>query len=144
MLFHRRAAMEQEEQMLIEFEDDYIVLNLPENIVPNTYEMYPIAYAHNSNQHHRLRTNHRSSISQALIRHRNLETQHSFQNLERFIIEGGPEYESKMCSICLGDLSIGIKAIRLPTPCSHVFHQDCIIQWLNKSNTCPLCRRPVC
>nr|GMC56318.1 E3 ubiquitin-protein ligase RING1-like [Ipomoea batatas] len=39
------------------------------------------------------------------------------------------------CSICLGGL---IKATRMP--CSHVFHQRCIVRWLKRSNECPLCR----
>ncbi|XVE56972.1 hypothetical protein DITRI_Ditri04bG0054600 [Diplodiscus trichospermus] len=42
------------------------------------------------------------------------------------------------CVICLEEILDGLKAIRMP--CSHVYHQDCIINWLQKSNVCPLCR----
>ncbi|ESW05430.1 hypothetical protein PHAVU_011G178500 [Phaseolus vulgaris] len=37
--------------------------------------------------------------------------------------------------ICLGDFSIGSRAIRMPQPCSHIFHQHCITEWLNISHT---------
>nr|GMC54485.1 E3 ubiquitin-protein ligase RNF181-like [Ipomoea batatas] len=39
------------------------------------------------------------------------------------------------CSICLEGL---VKATRMP--CSHVFHERCIVRWLKRSNECPLCR----
>jgi hypothetical protein len=26
------------------------------------------------------------------------------------------------------------------TPCLHVFHADCLEQWLKKNETCPVCR----
>nr|GLL18539.1 putative RING-H2 finger protein ATL50 [Ipomoea trifida] len=39
------------------------------------------------------------------------------------------------CTICLGGL---IKATRMP--CSHLFHERCIVRWLKRSNECPLCR----
>ncbi|XP_044485566.1 E3 ubiquitin-protein ligase SDIR1-like [Mangifera indica] len=46
--------------------------------------------------------------------------------------------EEEKCSICLEEFEGGVELRRLP--CSHVFHGDCIGQWLERSQTCPLCR----
>ncbi|KAF3627782.1 putative peroxidase N-like isoform 1 [Capsicum annuum] len=45
---------------------------------------------------------------------------------------------SKNCSICMEEFVIDSEASQLP--CNHLFHNDCIVPWLNRSNTCPLCR----
>ncbi|KAK7286901.1 hypothetical protein RJT34_22245 [Clitoria ternatea] len=66
-------------------------------------------------------------------------TQESYRKFENVRIQDA----SSMCSICLGVFPNGSKAIRLPKPCSHIFHQQCITTWLNIKNTCPLCRRTV-
>ncbi|XP_010445570.1 PREDICTED: E3 ubiquitin-protein ligase SGR9, amyloplastic-like [Camelina sativa] len=41
------------------------------------------------------------------------------------------------CSICIENLSGNI--IRMPR-CLHMFHQDCLFEWLGHQNSCPLCR----
>ncbi|XP_030549943.2 E3 ubiquitin-protein ligase RNF181-like [Rhodamnia argentea] len=46
--------------------------------------------------------------------------------------------DGECCSICLEDFHRAEKVAELP--CSHVFHRPCIIQWLDSSNSCPLCR----
>lgn len=46
--------------------------------------------------------------------------------------------EGSECSICLGDLVAGEPALRIP--CGHLFHEDCVKDWLKKSNECPVCR----
>ncbi|OMO83009.1 Zinc finger, RING-type [Corchorus capsularis] len=43
------------------------------------------------------------------------------------------------CVICLEEIWDGIKLPRR-MPCSHVYHQACIVSWLENSNFCPLCR----
>ncbi|KAJ9145875.1 hypothetical protein P3X46_028205 [Hevea brasiliensis] len=52
------------------------------------------------------------------------------------------EESGLVCSICSGQLPVGSEARRLP--CSHVYHGNCIMEWLQKSKsktkTCPLCR----
>lgn len=42
------------------------------------------------------------------------------------------------CAICTEELCDGCRVTR--TPCSHVFHVDCLRPWLKKRHTCPLCR----
>ncbi|KEI42092.1 uncharacterized protein L969DRAFT_83957 [Mixia osmundae IAM 14324] len=44
------------------------------------------------------------------------------------------------CPICQDDFQIDEMAIKLPKPCNHVFHQDCLTPWLKTSGTCPVCR----
>ncbi|KAG9136319.1 hypothetical protein Leryth_003886 [Lithospermum erythrorhizon] len=46
--------------------------------------------------------------------------------------------ESNSCTICIEDFGLGSLADKLP--CKHLFHKSCIVEWLNRSNTCPLCR----
>ncbi|KAK2977659.1 hypothetical protein RJ640_015656 [Escallonia rubra] len=45
------------------------------------------------------------------------------------------------CSICHEDFVPRDMVNRLP--CSHIFHTRCILRWLKRSNTCPLCRSKV-
>ena len=54
--------------------------------------------------------------------------------------------ENLTCSICIDEFKIGEKCIKLPCKDNpHYFHRGndtCpgIIEWLKKSNTCPICR----
>ncbi|CAG2063623.1 unnamed protein product [Timema podura] len=42
------------------------------------------------------------------------------------------------CPVCLKLHSLGevVKVL----PCNHSFHSACILPWLEKTNSCPLCR----
>ena len=48
------------------------------------------------------------------------------------------KFLDKNCPICLENFKIGDKYIILP--CIHSFHDDCIKNWMNKNNTCPICK----
>ncbi|PNX90015.1 E3 ubiquitin-protein ligase rnf181 [Trifolium pratense] len=43
--------------------------------------------------------------------------------------------EVAKCVICFEDLNAGVRL-----PCSHIFHANCIQDWLEVANSCPLCR----
>lgn len=52
--------------------------------------------------------------------------------------EDDKEEERKRCSICLDTIPGGLYVSRLS--CLHIFHDDCIKEWLSRSHYCPLCR----
>ena len=74
-------------------------------------------------------------------------------NLEEFIADEEFIKNKKQCSICLDEFKLGDKYIRLPchdedneSEENHVFHSGdevCsgIKPWLERNNTCPMCRK---
>ena len=61
--------------------------------------------------------------------------------------EGDPQASSGQadveCPICLQEFQQGCACRRLPQPCGHLFHRDCIDTWFRSSAECPLCKRNV-
>ncbi|KAL3660656.1 hypothetical protein V7S43_014410 [Phytophthora oleae] len=58
------------------------------------------------------------------------------------------DYKERTCCICLNDYDSDeeeeevVEDRMVKLPCSHLFHEDCVIDWFNTSTTCPLCRQP--
>eukprot|EP00441_Pelagodinium_beii_P013736 CAMPEP_0197663352 /NCGR_PEP_ID=MMETSP1338-20131121/57107_1 /TAXON_ID=43686 ORGANISM="Pelagodinium beii, Strain RCC1491" /NCGR_SAMPLE_ID=MMETSP1338 /ASSEMBLY_ACC=CAM_ASM_000754 /LENGTH=251 /DNA_ID=CAMNT_0043241671 /DNA_START=24 /DNA_END=779 /DNA_ORIENTATION=- len=46
--------------------------------------------------------------------------------------------QEDVCVVCQESLIVGSKAKTMP--CGHLFHDDCLIEWVKKSNSCPTCR----
>ncbi|XP_044259002.1 E3 ubiquitin-protein ligase RNF181-like [Tribolium madens] len=42
------------------------------------------------------------------------------------------------CPVCLKEHGEGETVKKMP--CNHTFHAECILPWLEKTNSCPLCR----
>lgn len=47
---------------------------------------------------------------------------------------------NKTCSICLNEMKQTDK-LRLMRNCEHIFHKDCIDNWLLIKSNCPYCRK---
>ncbi|EXC17823.1 E3 ubiquitin-protein ligase RING1-like protein [Morus notabilis] len=51
---------------------------------------------------------------------------------------GDGDQSRLICPICMEEVIIGSHVTRMP--CSHMFHGDCILKWLKRGHTRPLCR----
>ena len=45
----------------------------------------------------------------------------------------------KSCCICLHEMDNSSEKKIMALPCGHIFHEDCINQWISKKPTCPVC-----
>ncbi|XP_021900867.1 probable E3 ubiquitin-protein ligase RHC1A [Carica papaya] len=67
----------------------------------------------------------------------------AIEALRKFVYdEEDDDCKSKQhCTICIEDFVRGSELNEMP--CSHLFHPDCIVEWLQVNHTCPLCRHPL-
>ena len=59
-------------------------------------------------------------------------------NLQRRTVNTDDDIQ---CAICLSECTEGHNIISLR--CNHSFHVNCITSWLQRRNTCPICRLPI-
>ena len=65
----------------------------------------------------------------------------SVETLEKYIIDQSKLAsfgEENTCSVCKDEFEIGNTCLTMP--CSHHFHEDCLLPWLKERNSCPICR----
>ncbi|KAJ1393554.1 Zinc finger, RING-type [Sesbania bispinosa] len=53
--------------------------------------------------------------------------------------------EDDICSVCMEGFDRHNKSGEgnKRVPCGHVYHSNCITMWLQRCNSCPLCRRHI-
>ena len=51
------------------------------------------------------------------------------------------EEEADKCTICLSEFEAEEDVRRLP--CMHLFHVECVDQWLGQNKRCPICRSEI-
>ncbi|KAM6549887.1 hypothetical protein CsatB_021563 [Cannabis sativa] len=60
-------------------------------------------------------------------------------HLDAYRVGEDDEKLGENCSVCLDEFEAGTKGARMPD-CLHLFHVDCIANWLRKNPSCPVCR----
>jgi len=52
-----------------------------------------------------------------------------------------PGTRAVTCAICMCEVDFPVASAEyMVTPCNHLFHKDCLAQWLNQKLECPVCR----
>lgn len=51
--------------------------------------------------------------------------------------------KTPQCSICLSDFLEKESVIKLKCNLTHIFHEECIVDWIQLNFSCPLCREPI-
>jgi len=60
------------------------------------------------------------------------------ESLERFSPGEEDAKAEQQCPVCIGVFEPTSECVRMP--CKHHFHATCILPWLAKTNSCPVCR----
>ncbi|XP_052263396.1 E3 ubiquitin-protein ligase RNF181-like isoform X2 [Dreissena polymorpha] len=60
------------------------------------------------------------------------------ENLPTSVISNSEAALERKCPVCIANFDLDEEVKQLP--CQHKFHTDCILPWLAKVNSCPLCR----
>lgn len=59
-------------------------------------------------------------------------------NTYRHAYRPAPSHQDEKCTICLSIFEVDSDCRRLP--CMHLFHMECVDQWLSTNKHCPICR----
>ncbi|OIV93623.1 hypothetical protein TanjilG_04855 [Lupinus angustifolius] len=59
--------------------------------------------------------------------------------LPRVLFDEDLRARDSVCCVCLGEFELKEEVLQIPY-CKHVFHIECIHNWLQSNTTCPLCR----
>mmetsp|Transcript_87645 Transcript_87645/g.253120 ORF Transcript_87645/g.253120 Transcript_87645/m.253120 type:complete len:388 (+) Transcript_87645:72-1235(+) len=86
-----------------------------------------------------LLSNDRTSLEDMLTQRRGLFNE-TLEQIPRISWPPADARESSQqtCMICLGDFAIGDRCRKLP--CRHIFHEDCVDEWLRRCTDCPICK----
>ncbi|KAL1803651.1 hypothetical protein ACET3Z_032298 [Daucus carota] len=61
------------------------------------------------------------------------------EKLSTIVFDEELRARDSLCCVCLGEFEMKEELMQVPL-CKHVFHRDCIRNWLRSNTTCPLCR----
>lgn len=59
------------------------------------------------------------------------------------VLDGGEESEENTidCVICYSPIDVQNRRDYMLAPCDHIFHRNCLEQWMDVKMECPVCRK---
>lgn len=56
----------------------------------------------------------------------------------------GEMAEVSSCAICMEEFKdVSLQIAQLNCSKKHIFHTECLVAWVERSNECPMCREPI-
>lgn len=89
-----------------------------------------------ANRHHHHHTEHQSTTTMTKEGVVNVGLQESQQPATLPV----PPHHSLDCSICYDSIDTRNRSGYMLAPCDHIFHRDCLVQWMDVKMECPICR----
>ena len=112
------------------FQEDFAIKAVDQQIMD---ELYPNPDAMSYEQLLQLEDN-MGSVNKGL-------TKNQFEKLPEVKYDKNKYSENYQCIICMEEFEIKEKVKLLP--CGHIFHKNCIKQWLLKQKSCPFCKSEI-
>ena len=103
----------------------------------------------NNNSDNNINKSNKKALCNSIMASVNVDSLSDFDKKKFELIVEMDEYQYKHiqkydsrketeCAICIEDFK-GIDIIKAFYKCEHIFHKRCLLDWLKKNNTCPLC-----
>ena len=112
------------------FQEDFAIKAVDQQIMD---ELYPNPDAMSYEQLLQLEDN-MGNVNKGL-------TKNQFEKLPEVKYDKNKYSENYQCIICMEEFEIKEKVKLLP--CGHIFHKNCIKQWLLKQKSCPFCKSEI-
>ena len=75
---------------------------------------------------------------------RNAQISGLINQLDVLNLTGKRFSQNEVCWICLENFGAdGSNMIQLPCVGQHIFHKNCIVEWIQHNNTCPICKTEI-
>ncbi|CAI2377906.1 unnamed protein product [Moneuplotes crassus] len=84
-----------------------------------------------------------TSVAERQKRRANIAISDLLLNAAQFKFNPEDYRSTKECTICLEGFKEGDNIINLPCHSTHIFHAQCIADWVRINNNCPLCKTPI-
>ena len=90
------------------------------------------------NEENNIQNDNQNILLQKSIRKKNKDYETIIKFLPIWEITENKKRDNNNCVVCLYEFKIGERISTLP--CLHIFHCDCINNWLKNELTCPVCK----